>query len=378
MPPCRPSFSVALCAVLLVSVLLLAGCGNGEAVSEPARPVLVQQPQPAEAAVQAFAGDVRARHEALLAFRVGGKLAHREVEVGQRVRAGQVLARLDTHDLRLAREAAEARLAAVEAEARLAAAEFERVGVLFERQLVSRSLFDARRSAREAADAQVAQARAQQRVAANQAGYGDLRAPADGVVVQRFVEAGQVLAAGQPVFAVAEDGDREIAIALPESELARFAIGQPVQVELWAAPERRLPGRIREIAPAADPATRTYAARVAIEPSAGVAVELGQSARVYAVRTGVVALSVPLSALTGVEGQPALWVLNADRRSARRQLVEIGPYGPTEVPVLAGLAPEDWVVVAGVHLLREGQPLQPLDRENRPLPAVPVTDNDAG
>ena len=378
MPSCRPSFSVALSAALLVSVLLLAGCGNGEAVSEPARPVLVQQPQPAEAAVQAFAGDVRARHEALLAFRVGGKLARREVEVGQRVRAGQVLARLDTDDLRLAREAAEARLAAVEAEARLAAAEFERVGVLFERQLVSRSLFDARRSAREAADAQVGQARAQQRVAANQAGYGELRAPADGVVVQRFVEAGQVLAAGQPAFAVAEDGDREIAIALPESELARFAIGQPVQVELWAAPERRLPGRLREIAPAADPATRTFAARVAIETPADVAVELGQSARVYAVRSAAVALSVPLSALTEADGRPALWVLNADRRSARRQEVEIGPFGPSSVPVLTGLAADDWVVVAGVHLLREGQPLRPLDRENRPLPAAPAAANDAG
>lgn len=378
MPLRRPSFSVALGAALLVPALLLAGCGRGEPVQEPPRPVLVQQPQPAEAAVQAFAGDVRARHETLLAFRVGGKLAQREVEVGQRVRAGQVLARLDGADLRLAREAAEARLAAAEAEARLAAAEFERVAVLFERQLVSRSLFDARRSAREAADAQVGQARAQLRVAANQAAYGDLRAPADGVVAERFAEAGQVLAAGQPVFAVAEDGEREVAIALPESELARFAIGQPVQVELWAAPERRLPGRLREIAPAADPATRTFAARVAIETPADVAVELGQSARVYAVRSAAVALSVPLSALTEADGRPALWVLNADRRSARRQEVEIGPFGPTTVPVLTGLAADDWVVVAGVHLLREGQPLRPLDRENRPLPAAPAAANDAG
>lgn len=289
-----------------------------------------------------------------------------------------MLARLDGADLRLAREAAEARLAAAEAEARLAAAEFERVAVLFERQLVSRSLFDARRSAREAADAQVGQARAQLRVAANQAAYGDLRAPADGVVAERFAEAGQVLAAGQPVFVVAEDGEREVAIALPESELARFAIGQPVQVELWAAPERRLPGRLREIAPAADPATRTFAARVAIETPADVAVELGQSARVYAVRSAAVALSVPLSALTEADGRPALWVLNADRRSARRQEVEIGPFGPTTVPVLTGLAADDWVVVAGVHLLREGQPLRPLDRENRPLPAAPAAANDAG
>lgn len=370
MPPRRPLPSAAAIAALLLTALLTAGCGRDAAPVEAPRPVLVQQPEPAGVAVQAFAGEVRARHETLLAFRVAGELAGREVEVGERVRAGQVLARLDAEDLRLAREAAEARLRAAEAEARLAEAEFERVRVLFDRQLVSRSLFDARQSALDAARAQAGQARAQARVAANQADHGVLRAPADGVVAQRFVEVGQVLAAGQPAFALAEDGGREVAIALSESALAHHALGQPVQVELWTAPGRRLPGRIREIAPAADPATRTYAARVAIEVPAGVAVELGQSARVHAVRTGPVALRVPLSALTEADGRPALWVLAADRRSARRVAVTIGPFGETHVPVLDGLDPADWVVVAGVHLLREGQPLKPLDRDNRPLPAA--------
>lgn len=368
--PPAPALRVLLLPALLLPALLLSGCAGEETPAETPRRVLVQQPEPAVEAVQAFAGEVRARHETPLAFRVGGKLATRQVEIGERVRAGQVLATLDADDLRLAREAAEAQLAAAEAEARLAAAEFERIEVMFERQLVSRSLFDARRSVFEAAGARVEQARAQREAAANQADYGVLRAPAAGVVVQRLVEAGQVVAAGQPAFVLAEEGAREVLVALPESEIARFRIGQAVQIELWATAQRRLSGQIREIAPAADPATRTFAARVAIAPVPDLSIELGQSARVYVARSGETALSVPLSALTESAGQPALWVLAADRRSARRVVVETGAFGQTAVPVLSGLRAEDWVVVAGVHLLREGQALDPVDPRNRPVPPL--------
>ena len=177
-----------LFALAIVGTLLLSGCGTGDADGEAPRPVLVQQPQPAAGAVQAFAGEIRARHETPLAFRVGGKVARRLVDVGDRVKAGQPLAELDPQDLRLGREAAQAQLQAAEADARLAAAEFERVKVLFERQLVSRSLFDARRSTLDAANSRVGQARAQLDVAGNQAAYGVLRAPADGVIAVRQFE----------------------------------------------------------------------------------------------------------------------------------------------------------------------------------------------
>ena len=366
-----------LFALAIVGTLLLSGCGTGDGDGEAPRPVLVQQPQPAAGAVQAFAGEIRARHETPLAFRVGGKVARRLVDVGDRVKAGQPLAELDPQDLRLGREAAQAQLQAAEADARLAAAEFERVKVLFERQLVSRSLFDARRSTLDAANSRVGQARAQLDVAGNQAAYGVLRAPADGVIAVRQVEAGQVVAAGQTVFGLAEDGEREVAIALPEGDVARFEAGQEVLVELWAAPGQRLPGRIREIAPAADAQARTYATRVALALPDGLRVELGQSARVYAAKAGAAALTVPLSALAESQGRPAVWVLDDARRSARLVAVETGPYGEAEVPVLRGLRATDWVVVAGVHLLREGQPLKPVDRDNRPVPAAAPVPADA-
>lgn len=352
--------------LVVVAALLLAACGTGDEATPPARPVLVQQPSPAVGAVQAFAGEVRARHETPLAFRVGGKVARRLVDVGDRVKAGQALAELDPQDLRLARESAQAQLAAAEADARLAAAEFERMKVMVERQLVSRSMYDVRRSALEAADSRVLQARAQLDVAGNQSDYGVLRASADGVIALRGIEAGQVVAAGQTAFGLAEDGEREIAVALPEGDVARFKPGQEVRVELWAAPGRHVPGVIREISPAADPQARTFATRVSLRLPPGTPVELGQSARVYAANAAADALSVPLSALVEVGGKPAVWVVEAGR--VRPVPVQAGPYGEAEVPVLSGLDPDDWVVISGVHLLREGEAVLPVDRDNRPVP----------
>lgn len=368
----HPGSGLRAWLVAALAALALAACGEVEPPPEPARPVLVAQPQPAAPAAFSFAGEVRARHETPLAFRVGGKVLRREVENGDHVRAGQLLAKLDPQDLGLAVDAAAARLAASVADARLAQVEFERMEQLFERQLVSRSLFDARQAALEAARSQQAQALAALDSARLQAEHAELRAPAAGVVAQVRVEAGQVVAPGQVLFVVAETGDREVAIALPELDQSRFAVGTAVEVELWVRPGQRLPGRLREISPAADPATRTYAARVALQLPAGRSVELGQSARVYIGNDAVPSLAVPLSAVTELDGRPALWLLNPDRRSARLAPVELGPYGEREVPVLSGLGENDWVVIAGVHLLREGQPLAPLDRENRPLPPAPA------
>lgn len=364
---------------VLLTVLFLVACSGGEDDATPARPVLVQQPVPAAGAVQAFAGEIRARHETPLAFRVGGKVARRRVDVGDRVAVGRALAELDAQDLRLNREAAQAQLAAAEADARLAAAEFERIQVMHERQLVSRSLFDARRSTLDAANSRVAQARAQLDVAGNQAGYGVLRANAAGVIAVRHIEAGQVVAAGQTAFGLAEDGEREVAIALPEADVARFKVGQDVLVELWAAPGQRVPGRIREIAPAADAQARTYATRVGLFLPEGLRVELGQSARVYAANDGAAALSVPLSALAEVDGRPAVWVLDGPGDRVRRVAVQVGAFSETEVPVFSGLEPEDWVVVSGVHLLRDGEAVKPVDRDNRPVrvQAEPAVAEDA-
>ena len=345
----------------------LAACGKGAEEAAAPRPVLVAHPEPAAGTARSFPGEVRARAEAPLAFRVGGKLVRRDVDVGDRVAAGQLLAVIDAGDFEAQARGAEARLAAAEAQRVRAAADRERYRALAGDQLVSRSALDAQEAAWRAAEGEARAARSQVALSRNQAGYAELRAPAAGVIASRQAEAGQVVAAGQVVFTLATDGGREVVIALPESALGEFSVGQPVEVELWTAPGERLRGRFREISPAADPVARTYEARVAIDPEDASRVALGQSAKVHAADAGEV-LSVPLAAVQpDGDGGSAVWVV-ADGR-VRRATVETGAFGAERVPVVAGLGADDWVVVAGGHLLREGQDVSPVDRHNRAVDA---------
>ncbi len=355
------------CAVAVSLVLALSACGGDRAEPAPARPVLVAQPQSAPGVARSFPGEVRAREESPLAFRVGGELVRREVDVGDRVVRGQLLAVIDPGDFQAQARAAEAQLSAAEAQLKRAAADRARYAALAADQLVSRSTMDAQEAAWRAAEGEVRAARAQVEVARNQTGYAELRAPADGVVASRQAEAGQVVAAGQAVFTLAGDDGREVAIALPESAVGDYAVGQVVEVELWNAPGERLRGRFREISPAADPAARTYAARVAIDEADAARVALGQSAKVHAAHEGS-ALSVPLSAVQAADGGGAsVWVF-ADGR-VHAVAIDAGDFGAEQVPVVAGLSPDDWVVVAGGHLLREGQEVTAVDRQNRAVVA---------
>lgn len=369
----RHRTSIAL-AIAVGAVLALTACGDGDTPAAPPRPVLVVHPAGApEASALAFAGEVRAREESTLSFRVGGNLTRRFVDVGDAVRRGDLLAELDPGDLRLQAQAAQAQLAAAEAELARAGADRARFARLAEQQLVSRSALDAQDAAHAAAAGQAKAARANFDVARNQAGYSQLRAPRDGVIAARQAEAGQVVAAGQAVFTLAGDAGREIAIALPESVIRGFRVGQAVLVELWNAPATRLPGTIREIAPAADPQTRTYAARVALAGAAADAVELGQSARVYA-RAGDgsdaarSALTLPLAAIQrGASGATAAWVVDPASHALHSTPVRLGAFAEDSVPVLGGIDASDWVVAAGGHLLREGEVVLPVDRDNRPI-----------
>ena len=354
----------------LLAMLLLGACGHDAPPAEAARPVLVVHPEGgADSAFTAYAGEIRAREENALAFRVGGNLVRRAVDVGDQVKRGQLLAELDPGDLRLQAQALQAQAAAAEAELARAAADRARYAKLAQQQLVSRSALDAQNAAYSAAAGQARAARAQLDVARNQAGYAQLRAPRDGVIAQRQAEAGQVVAAGQSIFTLAGDSGREVAIALPESRIRHFHAGQPVLVELWNAPGTRLPGTIREIAPAADPQARTYAVRIALAGDAAKAVELGQSARVYiGDDDGHAVLRVPLAAVQrGDKGAMAVWVVDPGTRKLHLAPVQLGTFGEDSVPVLRGVTRDAWIVAAGGHLLREGQSVTPVDRDNRPV-----------
>lgn len=349
---------------------LLAACGKPETAPTPALPVFVVHPDGSGGmAVAAYSGEVRAREETALSFRVGGKLLRREVDVGQRVNKGQLLAVLDVADYELQARAAQAQYAAAEADLVRARDDHKRYAALAEQQLVSRSALDAQTAALKAAQGQADAARANLDVSRNQAGYAQLHAPDAGLIASREAEAGQVVAAGQTIYTLAADGAREVAIALPESTIRDFSVGQAVQVELWNQPGKYLPGSIREIAAAADPQTRTYAARVSLAPEALNEVELGQSARVFVSHGKDGVLNVPLAAVQpGKSGQQAsVWVVNPANGTLQARTVTLGTYGPEQVPVLQGLKGDEWVVAAGGHLLREGQQVTAVDRNNRPV-----------
>lgn len=350
-------------ALPLTFALLLGGCGQESPPTTALRPAMVVQPQLSTAAVDSYPGEVRARLEPELAFRIAGKVSKRLVEEGQRVKADQPLAELDPQDVRLQLDASRAQMAAAQANLSLVKAERDRYQTLLAKQMVSRSQYDNAENLYRAGLARVNQVRAEFDVAGNQAGYSVLRAPQDGVVAKRLVEVGQVVAAGQTVFTLAADGEREVLISLPEQNFGRFKVGQPVAVELWSQPDTRFEGRIRELSPAADPRSRTFAARIAF--SAGkVPAQLGQSARVFIQHAEQVPLAVPLSAVTAENGQAYVWRVGAGNR-LQRTAVRVGAYGETSVPVIEGLSASDWVVAAGGHVLHEGQQIRPVDRSNR-------------
>lgn len=350
-----------------LSLALLSACSEQAPVVNSTRPVMVTQPLLAKDVTVAFPGEVRARLEPELAFRLAGKVTERLVDVGAKVSTDQVLARLDPEDVRLHLDAMQAQVSAAQANLQLVQAERERYKKLLDRQLLSRSHYDTAENQFKAGVARLRQAQAELEAAKNQANYTELRAPYFGVIMQAQVEAGQVVAAGQTVFVLAVDGQREVAINLPEHSVENFKVGQAVEVSLWSQSDRRFAGEIREISPSADSRSRTYAARVAFS-TATVAAELGQSARVYMHASTGSDYAVPLSAVTAEADQPYVWVVDTTTSQVHKRNVQLGAFGQEQVPVVEGLQGDEWVVVAGVHLLQEGQEVRAVDRANQPVP----------
>lgn len=344
--------------LLLIPLLLLplAGCGKKPVPSVPLpQTVLAHTVRAGGAASQAdYSGEVRARHEVSLAFRVGGKLVARAVDVGDRVAAGQVLARLDPADLALSSSGAEANLAAAAAERTYAQAEALRYRDLRAQQFVSAALLDAKETALKAAEEKVRALATQAVLAQNQRGYSELRGDAAGVVSAVLAEAGQVVAAGQPVLKVAKSGEQEVLVAVPENRVAELSKAGEVAVTLWAAPDKRYRGRVREVAPQADPVTRTYAARVSIL-DADADVRLGQTARVLLKNAKGDALTlIPLGSVFQQGNQPAVWLLGGDGRVHLRP-IDVAAWREDGVAVRGGLSKGERIVAAGAHKLSEGE-----------------------
>ena len=365
--PLRIAARAASTVLVLIGALVLAGCGSHAAVPAAPRNAIVAHPQPADAInAEVYSGDVRARFESQLGFRVNGKIKTRKLDVGNHVDAGQVIAELDPVDLQLQVGSAGANLAAAKAARDLAQADYNRYQSLLTKNYVSQTQVDAQANALKSAQAQVQQAQAALAVAQNQAEYTSLRADHAGVITALNAEAGQVVAAGQSVATLAWDGAVEVEIAVPENRIGAYKVGVPFAIESWADAGKKLGGHLREIGPEADRVTRTYRVRISFD-DAKQAPRLGQTARVYfAEGANLGQTLIPLSALHELAGKPAVWVVDAKTRQVKLAPVTVASYREQGITLSGGVGTQDWIVTAGVHKLREGEAIAPIDALNRP------------
>ncbi len=348
--------------LIVGAALLLAACEQPQPSKHEVPPTVRIQIAQAERVAERFTlpGEVRARFESPLAFRVAGKIVQREVDVGQAVTPGQVLMRLDPADYRLAVQAQEAVVAAAESEVRLAKAEDARVRELRERNLLAQSDADKTKTALEAAQARLNAAKAQLSQQRHQSGYATLVADTAGVVTAVSGEEGQVVSAGQPVLRLAHAGHREVLVHVPERRYESFRQAEELRILGVAGAAANWPGQLRELARQADPATRSFAARIALPASAGE-LPLGGSAEVEVRSADREVWLLPLAALNTQLDQPAIWIMEPERHTVTRiNVTTVGLHGEL-VMVNGGLVGGEHVVVAGGHRLHEGQQVTPLD-----------------
>lgn len=347
-------------AYLPLACLAIAGCVEETAPPEPVRPVKTLAIAPAavsEALV--LAGEVRARHEAPLAFRVGGKVVERHVNLGDSVRRGQVLGKLEAADYRLAADAQQAAAAAARSESRLAETELKRYRELRDKGFISAAELDRRQAAADGAREKLSAAEATLGQARRQTGYATLTAESGGIVTALDFNAGQVVAAGQPVLKIARPGTREIEVGVPESALKTVESATGFEIALNARPGVAYPGKLRELAGAADPASRTYAARIAVA-APPEALPLGMSATVRLLGAGRAAIRLPLAAVVSRDGAARVWKFDAASATVHAAAVTTAGVSGNDWLVSGGLAPGDIVVTAGANLLREGQKVRAL------------------
>jgi len=341
---------------LLFSAAALAGCN--EMVAQPAvpfRPVLVA-PVHYEQQVpdRSFVGTIRPRIESDLGFRVAGKVERRLVEVGALVAPGQVLATLDQVDLKLQAEQAEAEFRAATGVLAQAAAAESRAKDLKAKGWATDAQLDQAKAAADEARARLNRADRSVELTRNSLSYAALTADAAGVVTATLIEPGQVVASGQAAIRVARLAEKEAVVAVPEILLARVRAGT-AQVSVWSNPGKRYAANLRELAPSADPATRTYLAKFSI-PAADDAVELGMTATLTLSDPASTPVArLPLSALFNQGDGPSLYVADARSGALARARVSVKAYEKDDVLITSGVPEGADVVALGVQKLDPAQ-----------------------
>lgn len=351
-----PMFSKALSFTPMLAALLLAACN--QIAAEPAPPkrsvLVVDVHYESQVPDRSFVGTIRPRVEGDLGFRVGGKVSKRLAEVGARVAPGEPLATLDETDLKLQAEQAEAEYRAASGVLAQASAAETRTADLRQRGWSTQAQMDQAKATAEEARARLSRAERSVELTKNSLSYTTLVADAAGVVTAALVEPGQVVVAGQPAFRVARIGEKEATVAIPERLLERAKSGS-ASISIWSRPDKRYAAKLRELAPSADPTTRTYLAKFSM-PDADDEIELGMTATLtLAGLQGERIARLPLSALFNEGNGPSLYVADADTGKISLKPVAVKGYESGDVLIEGGVEEGAKVVAVGVQKLDPAQ-----------------------
>ena len=344
---------ISICIVGLGLVVLLSACGQEKAEPKAHSRVFVQTVQPADfAAAVTLTGDIQARVQTDLSFRVGGKIIQRMVDVGDRVSAKQVLAKLDPKDLQTNVDSAQAQVVAEQARVKQTAAAFVRQEKLLPKGYTSRSEYDAAQAALRSSQSALAAAQAQLANAREQLSYTALIADAPGVITARQAEVGQVVQATVPIFSLARDGERDAVFNVYESLLVEPPTDAPITVSLLDNPAIQAQGKVREVTPAVAANTGTVQVKIALQ-ALPKGMELGSVVSATANGPAKASIEVPGSALTKDLSEPAVWLVDGDGK-AHLHHVTVARYLTGKVIISDGLKGGENVVVAGGQLLHPG------------------------
>ena len=359
----RIRYPFVLCVALGGAALaLLAGCsGGGEEETVEVRPVrVITVADGASSGAVTLTGTVQAETQINLSFRIDGRMIERTVDVGDKVEAGQVVARLDPQNEESALQSVRAQLTAARAQLVEARANHTRMRDLVAENAVSRASFDQAVAALQTAQAQVESIQSQVQLAENRLGYTNLVATAAGVVTDRGPEPGEVVPAGRMVVQLAREGSRDAVFGVPAAIKDNAPSNPEITVSLVSNPGVTAAGRIREISPRADPVTGTFTVRVGlIDPPP--AMRLGSTVNGRLQFDATVGIAIPANALVRSEGKSAVWVVDPQAQTVSLRTIEVRAQDPANVQVTGGLNNGDTVVTAGVHALRPGQKVRPLE-----------------
>ncbi|CAN7355003.1 efflux RND transporter periplasmic adaptor subunit [Trinickia sp. LjRoot230] len=351
--------------------MALAACHSREAAAPAPKPVVAVAVHPdGRAPVASLPGQVEARYSTPLSFRVGGKIVDRLVRLGDTVKAGQIVARLDPADAQKNVSNAQAQLDAAQHRFVYAKQQLERDRAQAQENLIAPTQWEQTQDAYAAAAAQRDSARAQLALAADQLRYAVLTADHAGLITAEDADTGQNVAVGQAVYHLAWSGDVDVVCDAPERLLSALSVGHTAQVSLPALPGKTFAARVREVAPAADPQSRTYRVKLTLQSPPG-AVRLGMTADVaFNVANGGSAahpFTLPATALFHTSERPAVWVVRAGSDTLELRPIEVVRYDERTVSVATGLNDGERVVLQGVHAVSAGEhvrviaPLHPED-----------------